>query len=180
MSKGYGSVGLNGSTVLVHRYVWEQANGKIPEGLEIDHQCRNRACCNVKHLRAVTRQVNMTENSTTVSAFNKVKTHCPQGHAYDEGNTRISRKGTRVCRTCHRLENLKRIKKGRYHPTHCPHGHPYDEENTYVRHNGRRSCRTCHREQMRKTCASSKASKEVHNGGDTKKDSPALVTLIGS
>lgn len=36
---------------MYHRYVWEQAYGKIPDGYEIDHICRNRACCNLEHLQ---------------------------------------------------------------------------------------------------------------------------------
>ena len=37
--------------VMYHRYVWEQAYGKIPDGYEIDHICKNRACCNLEHLQ---------------------------------------------------------------------------------------------------------------------------------
>lgn len=37
--------------VMYHRFVWEKVNGKIPEGFEIDHKCRNRACCNIEHLQ---------------------------------------------------------------------------------------------------------------------------------
>lgn len=37
--------------VMHHRLVWEEHNGKIPEGYEIDHMCRNRACQNIKHLQ---------------------------------------------------------------------------------------------------------------------------------
>ena len=37
--------------VMYHRLVWEQAYGEIPEGYEIDHLCRNRACCNLAHLQ---------------------------------------------------------------------------------------------------------------------------------
>lgn len=37
--------------VMYHRYVWELSNEKIPEGFEVDHICRNRACCNVEHLQ---------------------------------------------------------------------------------------------------------------------------------
>ena len=36
---------------MYHRYVWEQAHGKIPDGYEIDHKCKNRACCNIEHLQ---------------------------------------------------------------------------------------------------------------------------------
>lgn len=44
---GYGSFklhGRNGRTVLAHKWNWERINGAVPEGLELDHVCRNRAC----------------------------------------------------------------------------------------------------------------------------------------
>lgn len=104
---GYGNFWNQGRTVLVHRYVWEQHHGPIPEGLEIDHQCRVKACCNVDHLRLVTHKVNSTENSNSVGAKNKPKTHCPAGHAYTPENTRINRAGSRVCRTCHTIQNAR-------------------------------------------------------------------------
>lgn len=37
--------------VMYHHYVWEQTYGKIPDGYEIDHICKNRACCNLEHLQ---------------------------------------------------------------------------------------------------------------------------------
>lgn len=40
-----------GKLIMYHRYIWEQKYGKIPEGYEIDHICRNRACCNIEHLQ---------------------------------------------------------------------------------------------------------------------------------
>lgn len=109
---GYGNFqGMHGKTVLVHRYVWEQVHGPIPKGLEIDHRCRVYACCNINHLRVVTHKVNSTENSDSVGAVNKVKTHCPAGHEYTASNTRINRAGSRVCRTCHTEHNTRsRIK----------------------------------------------------------------------
>lgn len=38
----------------LHRMVWEGYNGTIPEGYEVDHICRNRKCCNIKHLQLLT------------------------------------------------------------------------------------------------------------------------------
>lgn len=35
------------------------ANGPVPEGLELDHTCRNRPCCNPRHLEPVTHAENM-------------------------------------------------------------------------------------------------------------------------
>lgn len=99
--KGYGSVGIgNRKTMLVHRYVWELANGQIPDGLVTDHQCRNTACCNVNHLRIVTNKVNTLENSFSTSAINAAKTHCKRGHPFDEANTYVGNNGSRHCRKC--------------------------------------------------------------------------------
>lgn len=102
---GYGAVTVFGKKMLVHRYVWELANGPIPKGLMIDHQCMVRACCNVDHLRVVTHAVNITENSRAVGAINKAKTHCIRGHPLFGDNMFIAKKahsgkGSRVCRIC--------------------------------------------------------------------------------
>lgn len=45
----------NGRLWMWHRVVWEEANGPIEEGYEIDHMCRNRACCNIEHLQKLER-----------------------------------------------------------------------------------------------------------------------------
>ena len=37
--------------MMYHRYIWMQEHGDIPSGYEIDHICRNRACCNIQHLQ---------------------------------------------------------------------------------------------------------------------------------
>lgn len=39
--------------VFYHRLIWEETNGDIPDGYEIDHRCRNRACCNIEHLQVL-------------------------------------------------------------------------------------------------------------------------------
>lgn len=39
------------------------------------------------------------ESSSNLGVFNRNKTHCPKGHPYNEGNTRVNSK-QRKCRTC--------------------------------------------------------------------------------
>lgn len=55
---GYGSMWLDGQHVKPHRYIWEKANGPIPDDMQIDHICWNTSCCNVRHLRLATREEN--------------------------------------------------------------------------------------------------------------------------
>lgn len=68
--QGYGTMKTGGRVMLAHRVAWELANGPIPEGLQIDHICRNRACVNVDHLRVATRKQNL-ENHSGPSSRNK-------------------------------------------------------------------------------------------------------------
>jgi hypothetical protein len=48
---GYFRKRVNNKLVMYHRYSYEQEVGVIPEGMEVDHKCKNRACCNVEHLQ---------------------------------------------------------------------------------------------------------------------------------
>lgn len=51
---GYFRKRIDGKHVMYHRYAYEQEYGNIPEGIEVDHLCKNRACCNVNHLQLLT------------------------------------------------------------------------------------------------------------------------------
>lgn len=55
---GYGWFKRRGKRVMVHKETYEQIHGPVPEGLVVDHGCRNRRCCNPRHLEAVTVKVN--------------------------------------------------------------------------------------------------------------------------
>lgn len=48
-----------GRETFAHIYEWEKVNGPTPDGLELDHLCRNPSCCNPAHLEAVTHAENM-------------------------------------------------------------------------------------------------------------------------
>lgn len=56
---GYGRVWFGRRMERVHRVVWTLANGAIPPDRMIDHLCHNRACCELSHLRLVTKSQNM-------------------------------------------------------------------------------------------------------------------------
>ena len=56
-ARGYGVVQFGVSS---HRKAWEAKYGPIAVGMELDHECRRRACCNVDHLVLVTRRDNAT------------------------------------------------------------------------------------------------------------------------
>jgi hypothetical protein len=74
----------------IHRLAFELLVGPIPEGMEIDHLCRNRSCANPAHLEPVTRPENLRRGET-FAAENAAKTHCLHGHEFTPANT--SRRG---------------------------------------------------------------------------------------
>ena len=52
-SSGYPTVFVNGKNVLLHRYVWEKFNGKIPNGFQIHHKDENKMNWNVENLELI-------------------------------------------------------------------------------------------------------------------------------
>ena len=89
---------------LAHRVAYELRYGPIPLGLVLDHLCRIRWCWNPKHLEAVTQAENVDRGDYSLNgANNRSKTHCLQGHPFDETNTYTNprRKG-RFCKECRR------------------------------------------------------------------------------
>lgn len=85
--------------VYAHRWSYEAVNGPIPDGLSIDHLCRNPLCVNPAHLEAVTHKENILR-SDAPPALNARKSMCPSGHPYDESNTYTKPNGSRECRAC--------------------------------------------------------------------------------
>jgi HNH endonuclease len=106
-SYGYGITRLNGRLERVHRVSLFFAGIEIPKGLEPDHLCRVRACCNIDHLELVTRRINLLRGDT-VTARNAAKTHCIRGHEFTSENTVIYERNCRRCRTCFR-EHMRRV-----------------------------------------------------------------------
>lgn len=100
---GYGGTKVSQKHYMVHRYMYELCFGKVPEGLVLDHLCRNRACCNPNHLEPVTSLENIRRGN---AGHNKFNTHCKQGHEWTKENTAIAYyapgKPFRRCKACNR------------------------------------------------------------------------------
>lgn len=104
---GYGRFKVGGRHVKAHRWAYESLVGPIPEGLEIDHLCRNPPCVNPAHMEPVVHRENLLRGDT-LPAVQVARTHCPQGHPYAGDNLRVSSDGRRVCRACHRRRMAER------------------------------------------------------------------------
>jgi hypothetical protein len=98
---GYGRFRSEGEARRAHRISYALAYGPIPEGLVLDHLCRNRRCVAPDHLEVVTRGENVLRGET-VAAAHLAKTHCRHGHAFTGDNVYLYRGKHRRCRTCAR------------------------------------------------------------------------------
>jgi hypothetical protein len=107
--KGYAEIKVGGRHHAVHRLAYELLVGPIPAGLVLDHTCRVRHCVNPEHLEPVTNAENILRGEG-FGAKNAAKTHCPQGHPYDEVNTVIRPNGNRRCRACHNASTNRKVR----------------------------------------------------------------------
>jgi hypothetical protein len=97
---GYGVMESKDGDRMAHRMSWEILVGPIPEGLTLDHLCRNRRCVNPDHLEPVTRGENVLRG-VGPAAMHARQTQCVNGHAFTEDNIYHWR-GARYCRACRR------------------------------------------------------------------------------
>ena len=111
-SAGYGAFRLGGVLYRAHRISFTLAYGEIPQGMVLDHICRNRACVAPEHLEVVSQRENVLRGEG-LAAQNSARTHCPRGHAYAGANLYVAPDGRRYCRTCRREKqrNYRRAKR---------------------------------------------------------------------
>ena len=105
--KGYGRIhfGKHSESHLVHRVGYELERGPIPDGMELDHLCRQPACWSPYHLEPVTHRVNCQRGvcGAVNAARQLAMTVCKRGHPLVE--VRYNKNGTaqRWCHVCHNL-----------------------------------------------------------------------------
>jgi hypothetical protein len=161
---GYGSISptkySKSKTTVAHRHVYEEKIGKVPEGKDLDHLCRNRSCVNPEHLEPVSRLENILRGELVALRVNP--DFCKNGHPWVPENRIKSKGNATTCRLCNIAAKLK-FRKSRGSllagmgtgavqklKTHCLRGHEFTEANTIVHpQTGFRRCRACHNERRR-------------------------------
>lgn len=139
-------------TVVAHRLAYLCVHGSIPDGLFLDHTCRNRACCNVAHLEVVTNRENVLRGKTHYGTFHA---DCKCKHGHDLTPDNVYAEGR--CKTCVKRRatdaylRRKAAKPPRQPRTHCKSGrHEWVPEN-WLPLKGTRvrpTCALCYAEQV--------------------------------
>lgn len=104
----------NGKTVLVHRHVWEQANGPIPDGWVVHHVDLNPLNNELGNLQAMPAEEHRALHADLAQKYPKTRTCDVCGAAYAPAPTKRARS-----RTCSRpcFSELARQQKLGHNPT---------------------------------------------------------------
>lgn len=70
---GYAHGKIGDTVRRIHIAEWEAVNGPVPEGMQLDHLCRVRACINPEHLEPVTAKVNVQRGLNAVIGADDVR-----------------------------------------------------------------------------------------------------------
>jgi hypothetical protein len=108
----YGIFSYKGRQMLAHRWAYEHFRVPIPDGMVIDHLCKDTLCVNPDHLEVVTQRTNFLRGNAP-NAIGARRDTCIYGHAYTPDNTKIKLKPDgrfeqRVCLICQRDQDKRR------------------------------------------------------------------------
>lgn len=103
---GYGRFSLGDKVFYAHRVSYQQFKGPIPQGLQLDHLCRQRCCVNPDHLEPVTVQENVARGVSALTPSDR-RGSCRNGHPYDPSDV-ITKRGMRECGACVRAAKARR------------------------------------------------------------------------
>lgn len=103
---GYGRFWDGDRFVPAHRFSFELVHGLVPDGLQLDHLCRNRACVNPAHLEPVTPKEN-NRRADLALGIRSGMTVCKRGHEMTPDNTYTSPSGGRQCRACRAVRDQR-------------------------------------------------------------------------
>lgn len=72
-SKGYGRMWCSvlRRPTLAHRAMWHKHKGLLPDGIQLDHLCRNKDCVNPDHLEPVTNAENQ-RRARSIGSYERI------------------------------------------------------------------------------------------------------------
>ncbi len=123
MPNGYGQFTIRKKKNYTHILAYEWTVGMVSDGLELDHLCRNRSCCNPSHLEPVTRSENirrgilpamslkwMPKMNARSAEVRRARTECKNGHTFIG---EVDSKGNRICKQCTAINSRRHYEKKR-------------------------------------------------------------------
>lgn len=106
--RAYGHVRVGYADMPVHRVAYELEVGPIPDGLFLDHKCRQPACLNVRHLEPVTN----SENLQRAPGALRNRKHCAHGHELAAVGVLVERDRNRTYQRCAKCRESRQARRG--------------------------------------------------------------------
>ena len=107
-SYGYNRISIDGKMHKAHKFAYEHYKESVPEGLELDHLCRNRWCCNPEHMEVVTHTENVRRGKSPSQLV--IQTGLCKKGLHSMNDAILKADGTRHCRKCkEKYDRLKHL-----------------------------------------------------------------------